>query len=109
MAKRRPARPCPCGSGRAYAECCRPAHQGQAPSTAEALMRSRYSAYALDDTGYVLRSWHPETRPPGITSDPGLRWTGLSIVGVAQPCIQPPDRRLSYHFGLAAPGATEQW
>ena len=44
-------------------------------------MRSRYSAYALDDTGYVLRSWHPETRPPGITSDPGLRWTGLSIVG----------------------------
>jgi SEC-C motif-containing protein len=43
-------------------------------------MRSRYSAYALDDTDYVLRSWHPDTRPPGIATDPALRWTGLDVL-----------------------------
>jgi len=44
-------------------------------------MRSRYTAYALDDTGYVLRSWHPETRPAAVGGNAGLRWTGLEIIG----------------------------
>ena len=71
---------CPCGHGEAYAECCGPAHQGHAPSTAEGLMRSRYAAFALDDDGYVLRSWHPSTRPARIEPDPHLRWGGLDII-----------------------------
>lgn len=71
---------CPCGRGLAYAECCGPALQGHAPATAEDLMRSRYTAFALDDDGYVLRSWHPTTRPPRIDPDPHLRWVGLDIV-----------------------------
>ena len=71
---------CPCGRGLPYAECCSPAHQGQASATAEALMRSRYSAFALDDDAYVLRTWHPHTRPAAIEPDPGLRWVGLDIL-----------------------------
>jgi SEC-C motif-containing protein len=69
---------CPCGSGRAYDDCCRPAHEGQQPSTAEALMRARYSAYTRNDAAYVLRSWHPRTRPAGIGRS--MPWTGLEVI-----------------------------
>jgi SEC-C motif domain protein len=71
---------CPCGRGLPYDECCGPAHQGTPPATAEALMRSRYSAFALDDDAYVLSSWHPKTRPAHIEPDSHLRWTGLDIL-----------------------------
>lgn len=43
-------------------------------------MRSRYSAYVRDDTRYLLRSWHPDTRPAALAPEPGLRWTGLRVV-----------------------------
>jgi SEC-C motif-containing protein len=46
---------CPCGSGRPYAECCEPYITGKAkPPTAEALMRSRYSAYAEHEVDYII-------------------------------------------------------
>jgi len=44
---RLPVAACPCGSGTAYAACCEPMHQGAPALTAEALMRSRYSAFVL--------------------------------------------------------------
>lgn len=44
-------------------------------------MRSRYSAYALNDEAYLLVSWHPTTKPSGIDFDPALRWLGLDILG----------------------------
>ncbi|MEU4474528.1 YchJ family protein [Micromonospora sp. NPDC023888] len=72
---------CPCGSGQAYADCCAPVHGGDAQApTAEALMRSRFSAFALGDTGYLLRSWHSSTRPEDLELTPGQRWTRLEIV-----------------------------
>jgi SEC-C motif-containing protein len=64
----------------AYEECCGPVHDGQPAVTAEALMRSRYSAYALDNVDYLLRTWHPGTRPAALAPDPDLRWRGLEIV-----------------------------
>lgn len=82
MAKRRVVTEtrCPCGRGLPYAECCGPAHRGHAPATAEALMRSRYSAFARDDEDYVLRSWHPDTRPERVEPDPRMRWAGLDVL-----------------------------
>ena len=71
--------PCPCGSGRAYVACCGPLHDGEPAATAEALMRSRYSAYVLGHTDHVFRSWHPRTRPDDVSSD-GTTWLGLEIV-----------------------------
>jgi len=71
---------CPCGRGLPYAECCGPIHDGAAASSAEALMRSRYTAFALDNDAYVLQSWHPHTRPASIEPDQGLRWVGLDII-----------------------------
>jgi SEC-C motif-containing protein len=74
------AKACPCGLGQPYGECCAPAHRGRASATAEALMRSRYTAFVLDDAAYVLRSWHPKTRPADVEPDAGLRWTGLQVI-----------------------------
>ncbi|PZF99059.1 YchJ family protein [Micromonospora deserti] len=74
-------RACPCGAGPGYAECCGRLHRGEADAaTAEALMRSRFSAFAIGDAGYLLSSWHSSTRPRRFDLDPGQRWTGLEIV-----------------------------
>ncbi|MDR0878598.1 MAG: YchJ family protein [Treponema sp.] len=48
---------CPCGSGREYAQCCEPYITGtQKPPTAEALMRSRYSAYVEHAVDYIINT-----------------------------------------------------
>jgi SEC-C motif-containing protein len=73
---------CPCGSGKAYAACCGRLHAGeQAAATAEALMRSRYSAYVLGLEPYLLATWHPSTRPASLdlASDAATRWLGLEV------------------------------
>jgi len=73
---------CPCGTGEPIAACCGRLHAGrQAAATAEQLMRSRYSAFALGEEGYLLDSWHPSTRPGRVRLDPGQEWTRLEIVG----------------------------
>jgi len=72
---------CPCLSGLPYAECCEPLHRGDAHApTAERLMRSRFSAFAVGDTDYLLHSWHPSTRPARLELDPELRWYRLDII-----------------------------
>jgi len=52
--------PCPCYSGLKYKKCCRPWHGGTAAPTPEALMRSRYSAYALGKVDYIMATTHPD-------------------------------------------------
>jgi uncharacterized protein YchJ/dienelactone hydrolase len=73
---------CPCLSGVAYGECCGPLHAGSALApTAERLMRSRYSAFAVGDAAYLLATWHPSTRPGRLDLDADVRWYGLEILG----------------------------
>jgi len=73
---------CPCLSGLTYDECCGLLHHGVAAApTAESLMRSRFSAFALGDADYLLRSWHPSTRPPTLALDDGVHWYRLDIIG----------------------------
>ena len=76
---------CPCGGAR-YADCCARYHAGAAAPDAEALMRSRYSAYVLLLAPYLLATWHTSTRPPelNLAGEPGdgqeaMRWLGLTI------------------------------
>ena len=72
---------CPCG-GPTLATCCGPYLTGAAlPPTAEALMRSRYTAYTQRDDAYLRATWHPSTRPQDAILDPDtkLRWLGLEI------------------------------
>jgi SEC-C motif-containing protein len=72
---------CPCGCGQSYDECCGRLHRGEAEAaTAEQLMRSRFSAYVVQDADYLLTSWHPRTRPASVVLGP-LVWTSLEIIG----------------------------
>lgn len=93
---------CPCGSGRRYDACCRPFHRGERePPDAEALMRSRYAAFAKNDAAYVWRTLHPEHEdrrrgeaevlPQIRATARALRYMGLSIL----------DRRAPDDEGLA--------
>jgi SEC-C motif-containing protein len=43
-------------------------------------MRSRFSAFAVADVEYLLRTWHPTTRPAAIELDPQQRWTRLDVL-----------------------------
>jgi SEC-C motif-containing protein len=71
---------CPCG-GLDYDSCCGPFHRGANAPTAEKLMRSRFSAFARKETGYLLRTWHPSTRPRSLRLDAAQTWDRLEIVG----------------------------
>ncbi len=51
--------PCPCGSGRKAKGCCLPILEGAPAPTPEALMRSRYTAYATGDVTHLVRTTHP--------------------------------------------------
>ena len=79
-------RACPCNPTATYAACCQPLHEGVPADTAEALMRSRYSAYVLGLRDYLVATWHPSTRPVPFELDdtPGLRWLGLEVRRHAQ-------------------------
>lgn len=60
--------PCPCGSGRKAKGCCLPILEGAPAPTPEALMRSRYTAYATGAVTHLMRTTHPESphfRPDG--------------------------------------------
>ncbi|GLP72413.1 UPF0225 protein [Streptomyces sp. TUS-ST3] len=72
---------CPCGLQETYDNCCGRFHRGEsAAPTPEALMRSRYSAFVRLEREYLLRTWHPRTRPGSLDLDAGMRWTGLEIL-----------------------------
>ncbi|MGM0593842.1 MAG: YchJ family protein [Pseudomonadota bacterium] len=88
---------CPCGSAQAYAQCCGPLHRGAAAQTAEALMRSRYSAFVLGLSDYLLSTWHAETRPAhlDLTADDTV-WLGLQILATHQG--EPGDSRGEVEF-----------
>jgi len=76
-----PADSCPCGRPLPYVACCRPWHEGAAAPDAEALMRSRYTAYVLGLADYLLATWHASTRPATLDLDetPRPKWLGLEV------------------------------
>lgn len=79
-----PAKPeiCHCDSGLSFAGCCQPLLTGQTQAAdAKALMRSRYSAFCRADAQYLLRTWHPDTRPESLNlnEDNDIKWVGLKI------------------------------
>jgi len=73
--------PCPCESGKPYQACCELHHKGLAAPSAEALMRSRYTAFVLQLEDYLINTWHSETRPAelNLAEDPPTKWLGLQI------------------------------
>jgi SEC-C motif-containing protein len=93
---------CPCGSGQAFRECCQPYLAGQAHApTAEALMRSRYTAYYQGQVDYLIATHHPSRRTPDqrTTLAHSVRttvWVRLSVLATQQG--QPQDRQGTVEF-----------
>jgi SEC-C motif domain protein len=78
---------CPCrkkSETLAYAACCGRYHRGAVAPTPEALMRSRYAAFANHDAAYLLATWHPSTRPATIEFEAGRDWYMLKIIAAAE-------------------------
>jgi len=77
---------CPCGSNKAYADCCRPVITGgRRADTAEQVMRSRYSAYVKKELDWLLTSLHPDHRADYDESSSRAwaeraTWHGIDIV-----------------------------
>ena len=58
---------CPCSRDTPYSGCCQPLHLGKLRAqTAEQLMRSRYSAYALKIIDYLVDTTHPDKRSQSL-------------------------------------------
>lgn len=71
---------CPCGLGATLATCCGRYLDGAPAPTAEALMRSRFTAFAVGDEAHLLRTWHVDERPGEIRFVPGQRWVRLEVL-----------------------------
>ena len=90
---------CPCGgrpAGSPYLACCGRyiEHLADTPAPdAQALMRSRYTAFVRGDAAYLQATWHASTRPSSLdlANSKGTRWLGLSVK-----CHEPtgPDRAI---------------
>ncbi len=87
MKRKAPADLCPCGSEKPFAACCgRFLSAGAEPETPEALMRSRYSAYATKNLAWVRHTWAPETVPSDLdeAADSDIKWLGLKVLAAAR-------------------------
>ncbi len=80
---------CPCGSLKAYEDCCAPLHQGDKKAkTAEQLMRSRFSAFSKAHVDYLIATLHPSKR--SVTDRNSIQsavtncqWLKLSIIDIS--------------------------
>jgi len=54
-----PNAPCPCGSKQKYKKCCQRYHKGATPPDALSLMKSRYTAFAYEQSDYIIKTTHP--------------------------------------------------
>lgn len=76
-----PEKQCRCGSGKRFDACCGPYLAGLPAPTAEALMRSRYTAFAHGDAAYVARTNAGGQREGAAPDLPDVTWVGLRING----------------------------
>ena len=54
---------CPCGSLIKYKKCCKPFHENiKTPINALELMKSRYCAYAIEKSEYIILTTHQNNR-----------------------------------------------
>ena len=83
---------CPCGRTSAnlakpaksqallFSFCCGPyLNENISASDAETLMRSRYTAFVLQRSDYLLATWHTSTRPITLDFTPSTKWLGLEV------------------------------
>ena len=110
-----PKSPCPCGSGLVYGVCCGPLHLARSQAeTAEQLMRSRYTAFALGNVDYLIATHlDPETplerrRRELRNSCRKTRWLGLEIEAVEAGGIQDVEGTVTFKASFSE-GGVRHW
>ena len=81
---------CPCKSGKKYKKCCKEFHQGENPQTALLLMKSRFSAYAIGLSDYIIKTTYkdhesfknPKWESEILSFTNSTRFLGLKILEV---------------------------
>jgi SEC-C motif-containing protein len=76
------AKPCPCGSGKSFSDCCGPILSGKrVAADAEQLMRARFTAHAIRDFAFVHRTYRPTSKQPYVPfpDGPTTEWTRLVV------------------------------
>lgn len=103
--------PCPCGTGKEFNDCCGPYLEGAArPETAEQLMRSRYSAYVMQNIDYLKESLWPKYQLRFDTFSVARwaaenHWTGLDILGCRDGRIDDREGTVLFEASYLAAGA----
>lgn len=103
-------RPCPCTSGKLYDRCCGPFIAGTAtPATAEQLMRSRFSAYALGKVDYLIATRCAARRPDENREElvqycKAVRCVGLKIAAKQKGGPEDSEGVVTFHASLQAQG-----
>lgn len=81
---------CPCGSGKAYTACCEPILNDRSKaSTAEALMRARYTAHVVNNVDFIVDTTHHSTYTPKhhqaiVDWIAGTTWKQLEVLETHQ-------------------------
>ena len=80
---------CPCGSAKALDDCCGPIIGGLRAPTPEALMRSRYSAFALGKLEHIDCTQTEELRAEADQAEAGsdvddIEWLGLNVISASE-------------------------
>ncbi|VAW90604.1 UPF0225 protein YchJ [hydrothermal vent metagenome] len=102
---------CPCGSEREYEFCCGQfIETDQWPTTAEQLMRSRYSAYALKHRDYLVATWHPDTCPQDLDlyENAHVKWIRLKVVNIEAGSEQDQTGVVEFTATMKANGRAEK-
>ena len=102
---------CPCGSAHKYNQCCgRYVEAGEIPATPEQLMRSRYTAYSLQNDTYILDSWHSSTRPASLSEEHKLpvKWVELKVINSSVPAQNDTTAAVEFVARFKVNGKAEQ-
>ena len=102
---------CPCESGLDYAACCGMYIGTDCwPPTAEQLMRSRYSAYALKEKDYIVATWHPDTCPAELDlyENAHVKWTRLKVLNIEAGAEQDQTGIVEFTATMKANGRAEK-
>ena len=72
---------CYCGNTKTFQNCCEPIIlQQQLATSAEQLMRSRFSAFYTKNEAWLEASWDESTRSKTLQFEDGLKWLDLTII-----------------------------
>jgi len=106
--------PCPCGSGSTLNTCCKPLIEGTALApTAEALMRSRYTAYTLQDINYLASTLDPNQLRDFDKDGTAMwardsTWMGLEIVKTSTGCSDDKDGTVEFKARYERDGVIQE-